>query len=305
MIFYVVLIVLLFVIMFNNTSLLYRERGEYRDLRFSDPIKGGEPFEYRGGNSRAILFIHGFPGSPKMFYLVRQLAIKDGYDVFSPRLPGFSSTKEEFIHTNFSMWFNYIKDFYLAIRGDYKDFYIIGHSMGGALTLKLCEFFSNQKSYLPRSVAVISAPVFLNSFKRGVLLSPLLYFVRTVALFYSYIPARRPRKSKEFDEDGDTEWVGYRGRFPKQILSLKYGLKKVKRDLKKVDLPIYLCQAEADKTVSYKNLDYIDSHITSSKKRVETLDLSGWNHTNHSLFIYKSVVGSLWKSINSFFKEVG
>lgn len=289
-------------LIYNNTGLFNIENTNYRDLNFSKPLKGGEPFEFTQKSKKAVLFIHGFPGSPKMFYMARELAIKDGYDVYSPRLPGFSSTEEEFVDTNFSMWFEYIRDYYTDIRERYDNFYVVGHSMGGALTLKLAQELKGNKN-APTAIAVVSAPVFLNRFNYGFLFFVILLFVRSLSKFIKYIPSGRPPKSKEQDQDGDTEWVGYRGKFPRQIYSLLIGIKRVKKGLGHVRIPCFLCQAREDKTVPFSNLEYIRKHIGSVDVVVKELSLSEWNHTKHSLFIYRSVVGPLWSDISCFFKR--
>lgn len=301
---FIVITIVLLVIIFFNLGLFYKEDNAYDKLSFSKPLKGGEPFEYRGGNKKGVLFIHGYPGSPKMFYMARELAIKSGYDVFSPRLPGFSSTKEEFIKTNFSMWFNFIKKYYLNLREEYESIYVVGHSMGGALTLKLCEELYREKELLPTAIAVVSAPIFLNNLKRGVKLSFLLKIVRTIGLFTDYIPSNKPIKSKDLDQDGDSEWIGYRGIFPKQTFSLKIGLKNVGKNLYKVKTPCFLSHGEGDRTVPFKNLDYISGRINSSERVIKIFNLDNWKHSKHSLFIYKTVVGPLWSSIDTFFKSL-
>lgn len=294
----IVTAIILFLI-YNNTGLLYRENSNYQDINFSSPLKGGEPYEFIQNSKKAILFVHGFPGSPKMFYMVREMAVKEGYDVFSPRLPGFSSTEEEFIKTNFSMWFKYVKDYYMSLRDSYDTFYVVGHSMGGALTLKLTQEL--EKVQGPTAVAVVSAPVFLSRNSYGPMLCFILLFVRFLSKFITYIPPGHPPKSKDMDQDGDTEWIGYRGKFPRQIYSLLVGIKGVKRGLARVKTPCYLCQAKGDRTVPFKNLDYIVNHISSEDVRVRELSLDQWEHTKHSLFLYKSVVGKLWEDISDFF----
>ncbi len=287
-----ILLIFLLLIFFNYTGFLYREDSDYSHLLKKAQLEGAEEFEYKDGKSKAILFIHGFPGSPRMYYLVKEFAIKAGYDVYIPRLPGFGTNKEEFIKSNFSMWFKYIHKYYLDIRKNYKKFYIVGNSMGGSLVLKLAECVENK----PTAIASVAAPVFVSS--------PLIYIVRYLSLFKSHIPPKRPEKDRSLDQDGETEWVGYRGLFPKQIYSLLIGLKGIKKDLNKIDIPCYLCQAKMDKTVSFKNMNYIRKNISSSNILVRVMDLSQWNHSNHSMFIYKSVVGGLWSDIDYFFTSL-
>lgn len=292
---------IIFFLIYNNTGLFYREKSDYQDISFSKPLKGGEPFKFIQNSKKAILFIHGFPGSPKMFYIVREMAVKEGYDVFCPRLPGFSSNEKEFIKTNFSMWFKYVKDYYISLRESYENFYIVGHSMGGALTLRLLQELGNKNE--PTAVAVVSAPVFLDRRRYGPVLFVILLFVRFLSKFITYIPSSKPPKSKDMDQDGDTEWIGYRGKFPRQIYSLLVGINRVKKGLGKVKIPCFLCQAKEDRTVPYKNLEYIASHISSEDVEIKELSLSQWDHTKHSLFLYKSIAPGLWDNISAFFKS--
>lgn len=290
-------------IIFNLTPFLHKEDKNYLTVKEGALLEGAESFESVKGNKKAVLFIHGFPGSPKMFHLIRDLAIKDGYDVFNPKLPGFGCQIEDLLETNFSQWYSYIRDYYLDKRGNYNDFYIVGTSMGGALTLKLAQEYNEEHIDSPTAIAVTAAPVFLNNLLKGVIKNPSIYFVRTISLFKKYIPPKRPRKSKEFDEDGDTEWVGHKGIFPKQAYSLIMALKTIKKRLNEVDVPCYLCQAKEDKTVPFENLYYILNKISSDDIKVNVFSLKQWKHTNHSLFIYRSVGPKLWEDIDQFFRN--
>lgn len=106
-----------------------------------------------------------------------------GYDVFAPLIPTFGSSIEDFKKTNFSQWFSYIDKYYTSLRFSYEKVFIIGVSMGGAMTLKLCERYSSSP-LAPEAVAVLSAPVVYNSFIRDrIITDPSFYIARTVALF--------------------------------------------------------------------------------------------------------------------------
>ncbi|MGL1890539.1 MAG: alpha/beta fold hydrolase [Spirochaetaceae bacterium] len=293
---YILILLILAFIIYNNSSLFFKEDSNYSHINFSKPLKGGEPFERSDGNNRAILFIHGFPGSPKMFYMVRELALEAGYDVFCPKIPGFCSCHDDFILTNFSMWFNYLKNYYIDKRKSYDQFYIIGNSMGGAMTLKLAELFSADEVLKPTAIATVAAPVYIRN--------PKLFFIRTIKFFKDYIPPKKPIKDKSLDEDGETEWVGYYGHFPKQIFSLIVGFKGVKRDLKKITVPCYLSHAKEDKTVPFKNMEYISRRISSNNIQTRVFNLNKWKHSNHSMFIYKTTVGPIWSGIDNFFNSL-
>lgn len=282
---------------FSPTGICHHESSDYKviDRSEAEYLEGAEPFEHVEGNRKAVLFIHGYPGSAKMYYLVRKLAIRDGYDVFSPTIPGFGTNHGDMIKSNFSMWYKYLSDYYTDIRVNYKEFYIVGNSMGGALTLKLAEEF-NKGHLEPTAIATIAPPVFVKKLSAR--------FVRFISFFKSYIPAKQPPKDKSLDQDGETEWVGYYGLFPKQVYSLLLGFKSIKKDLYLINTPCYFCHAKEDKTVSFDNLGYITDHISSENILVRILRMKGWKHSNHSLFIYRSYYENIWNDIELFFKRL-
>lgn len=273
----------------------HSENNDYSSIDTSLYLKGGEPFEHVEGSTKAVLFIHGFPGSPRMYYLVRKLAIRDGYDVFCPVLPGFATNHSNFIKSNFSMWFKFLEDYYKDIRGNYEKFYIVGNSMGGSLTLKLAQRYSGS-SIEPTAIATVAAPVYIKRFFSN--------FLRVISIFSSYIPPKKQPKPKSQDQDGETEWVGYHGIFPKQSYSLLQGLRGIKKDLNKITIPCYFCHAREDKTVPFENVDYISSRVLSDNILVRKLRMKGWKHSNHSLFIYKSYYELIWSDIEYFFRKL-
>ncbi|OQY36177.1 MAG: hypothetical protein B6229_10655, partial [Spirochaetaceae bacterium 4572_7] len=54
-----------------------------------------------------------------------------------------------------------------------------------------------------------------------------LIFLRTLSHFISYIPPAKTTNPKKLDQDGDSEWVGYKGDFPKQALRSGLAIKGI------------------------------------------------------------------------------
>ena len=102
------------------------------------------PFEIVNDSDKVILFVHGYPSCPATFKYVAPLAAKAGYDVYAPLLPGFGTTNEDFIKSNFSQWFIYLCGFLPEnAKGDMTRYMFVGLSLGGSLTLKLAEKYSD------------------------------------------------------------------------------------------------------------------------------------------------------------------
>jgi carboxylesterase len=299
---YIIPVLIFLHLLFNETDFLLNEKPEYIESDLSkllDPEAG--PVEILKGSKKAIIFVHGFPSTPATFKFVIPEAEERGYDVFAPLLPGFGTDKDEFLKTNFTQWYAYLRDFYLDKRKKYEKVYLVGLSLGGALTLKLSEEFSQTES-APDAVSLVSAPVFTNSLVYGFYKNYLLYFVRPLGWFVKFID----RKSESWKkmEDDHNQWLGYSGLFPVQSFSIKIAIEKIRSDLKRITIPVIAFHAPGDRTVQYKNFHYIEKKISSEQRRFQTVDYSGWYNTQHILLLYASVREMLIHNILDFFEEV-
>lgn len=286
-------------LLFNWTDFFYRENSLFEETDLSelmDPDAG--PIEIINESKKCLIFVHGFPSTPKTYKYVAPLAEKAGYDVFAPLLPGFGTSNEDFIKSNFTQWFMYLRDFYLEKRRGYDKVYIVGLSMGGALTLKLAETYSG--TWLaPDGISVNAAPVSLRFPAKGFARGAMLFSVRTISWFIGHQNNRKD--TWRTMEDGHGEWLGYEGVFPRQIYSLKMGLVRVRKDLKKITVPIIAFQVPGDRTVDSANLTRIEKHVSSSVKSFHMLDYSGYRNTSHALFLYESIREKLMTDILDFF----
>lgn len=253
-------------------------------------------------SDKAILFIHGFPSSPSTYRNATQIGYRLGYDVFAPRIPTFASDYRLFMETQFDDWYQYIKNYYLQKRVRYKRFYVIGTSMGGSIALKLAEEFSSDEKLKPTALCTIAAPVFINRLRSGVLRQPfafLLYFL------YPFKKAINPslRYPHTMDIDGMEEWTGYNGIFIRQTVSFFNALKKIRRELPKINIPIYLIHDRDDKTVPFQNQAFIHKQVKSPFVLSESLDLQGLKGNKHALLLYKPVQEEGFIRIHQFFES--
>lgn len=256
--------------------------------------------EHDEKSDKAIIMIHGLPSTPHSYAYASHEAYKQGYDVFVPLLPGFGTKPKDLSETSYYQWYQYMKEFYLNKRSQYKHLYIIGTSMGGAMTINLSEEFSDTEDS-PDAVCTIAAPVFLNNIREGVVKSWLYYIARTIALFVSTIKTSIHTGNKE-ENDGDELWIGYNGMFVRVGVTFLYALKQMRKNLYKITLPILVVHDKEDKTVSYKNLPYIMRHINSKDAKDLTTYMKA-SHNRHVLLMHKSIQESLLKEILTFFEK--
>lgn len=252
-------------------------------------------------NDRAILFIHGFPTTPDMYSYVTKYSASFGYDVYSPLIPTFGADYKEMRKTNFSSWFAFIDKYYLNLRKRYQKVYVVGVSMGGAMTLKLAEKYSNTENAMTK-IAVLSAPVVYNSIKDGVVTEPLAYFARILQFFIPSLNAE-PTTSLPGHNDGDENWVGYKGVFVRQGVSLIYNFKIIRKELGKIKVPMIAMHDRGDKTVPFGNFKIIQNETDTISEFIETEIGDEMIHTHHSLLSYDSTKKNLMDRILAFFES--
>ncbi len=305
LLFICILTLIVLIMLWSSRLWFYKDKNTYdietdENKVFSEKVK---PIRliHKEKSNKAIIFIHGFPSTPSSYAWVSEKAFNDDYDVFAPLLPGFGTSIEEFKNTYFTQWFNYICRYYENIRKDYEKVYIVGMSMGGAITLKLNEKYDST-TIAPTASCAIAAPITLHSPSIGIY-SPQVYIGRILNIFTPTIKGKI-HKGEEKENDGNEKWMGYSGMYIRQGLSLLHALKFIKKDLNKINKPILLMHNKTDKTVSYKNLDYIYNNISSKVKEKDLINMSKeYTHNRHILLTYNSTQLDTWNKINKFFNK--
>ena len=259
--------------------------------------------EHLNNNKQAILFIHGFPSSPAEHLLAVNQVKKLPFDIFSPRIPTFASDYKLFLKTTFSNWYEFIKNYYIKWRKKYSAFYIIGTSMGGAITLKLASEFSCDKKLKPTAIATIAAPVFLNQFRSRTFRQPLAPMLGVLQFFIKSInpQLRFPTKEKR---DGIENWCGYNGIFVAPTRTFFKALKQIKKGLPQISVPTLLMHHKGDKTVPFVNMLFIASKISSNNLVCHVLNNMELSENRHCLLMYKSIGPTLVSTIIDFFNSL-
>lgn len=287
----IIFILLILLFFWNNYLILYRDRNIEKLVSdesscFSERCKS--IIKKHEGGRKAVLMIHGFPTTPSMYDYASKRAFEAGYDVHAPLIPTFGADISKFEQTDFTEWFSFISDYFEELRGRYQYLAVLGVSMGGAMTLKIGEKYSGTL-LAPDKLVVISAPVVYNSFRYGIITSPLFPFARTIALFKSSINPHIVDGIPD-GEDGNEDWTGYGGTFIRQGLSLAKAFDYIRRDLGKIQIPMFVMHERRDKTVPFRNVKIIEKYCTDQIEVLREVAMEGeYNHTYHSLLMYHSV----------------
>ena len=100
---YFVLFLLLFLFLNWNIP-FYRDKN--KELLVSDESKcfsdDAKSIIYNRNRDEAVLLIHGFPTTPKMYTYAAKRLNEAGYDAYAPLIPTFGSNIEDFEKTNYT-----------------------------------------------------------------------------------------------------------------------------------------------------------------------------------------------------------
>ena len=298
MIWCVLLILIAFIYLWSSCLLFYHEKPEKlqscEDRCFSPDCRS---IIIRQGSDKAVLMIHGYPTTPAMYRYAAERMKAEGYDVYAPLIPTFGTDWHAFVKTNFSSWYMWIEEYYLNLTQSYGKVYVIGTSMGGAMALKIAEH------HMPAATVTVGAPVVYNSFFRDrTVTSWSSYLARIIGVFTPALNAGIVT-SKPSSNDGNEEWKGYKGLFPKQGASLVWNLKSIRKDLGRIHTPLLSIHDRGDRTVPFSNQKIIRKETDTESAFIETEMGSECNHTHHALLMYRSIQSELMDKIIAFFRK--
>ena len=264
-------------------------------------IKGAEPVFLRGNSDKAILLIHGLRSTPQaMKYLSERLHQK-GYTVIIPLLPGHGTNYEDFAKSRFYHWYDKAYKEALKYRNKYKNFYVIGLSIGGTITLKLLEELPSQ--LLPDAAVLIGTPVFFNKISLRLIHihSIKLFFIGIIKIFTKRLPDPPPSE-QEYEIAPEIMYQGFH--ITACVHSLQKALRIVDKNLSRVKIPVLLLQAKGDRIVPDINLDYICNHISSSQKEKYLFDLMTDKITKrHAITLHRDIRGEVAVKITEFLRR--
>lgn len=125
-------------------------------------IKIGEETFFLPGGENGVLLVHGFTGSPAELLLLGNFLNGAGFTVLGVRLAGHGTSEKNLLRMTREDWLNSALDGFSILKGCCKKIFVVGHSMGGLLALKLSLLCKAEK------IVTIAAPIFVDEgFKLG------------------------------------------------------------------------------------------------------------------------------------------
>lgn len=221
-----------------------------------------------------IIFVHGILEGPNQFYELSRIAHKNNFSFSNILLPGHGSSGRDFANSNKSQWIKALDDEILKFQYFYKNIILVGHSMGGLLS-------------------ILSSLKYKDKIKGLVLIStPLRVFVKFNIMISSLKIALGLIKENDFltNKANDafcierSSFLTYITWVPRylDLFSLMISVKNVLRDL---EIPTLLVHTEKDELVSCKSINIFKKHLGNDYK-ILNLKKSGHFYYDKDDFSY-------------------
>lgn len=161
-----------------------RNPGSRKDLpRLGEVLKGCAPFEM-GEGDRAVILVHGIAGSPAQVRTIGEFLAAEGLKVYAPLLPGHGTHYSNLYYIGWREWYDHLVAEYRRISAQHEEVYIVGFSLGAALSLRLASRFPVDK------LVLISTPLYW--FSERLPLHNMLRVIRYFAPHSRAFPKRLP-----------------------------------------------------------------------------------------------------------------
>jgi len=195
---WVIIVGTLILILVYNISIYISVNGEEEYLKTNESL---EIFSevYVEGSSSAVLFIHGFGGSPFDFKDVVQRLSNSGVGVKVIILPGHGISPRKLESANKDQWLEKVFTSYDKLSERYDTISVVGFSLGGALAIHLAASREVHK-------LVVISPFFKLA-NRWYLPFSSVTLVRAISIFIPYI--KKTRIGQINDPAGIAKYVSY------------------------------------------------------------------------------------------------
>jgi len=232
----------------------------------SQTIPTAEPFFLpgKGAASRiGCLVTHGFTGAPKEMRWMGEYLNHQGYNVCGMRLPGHATKPKDMIRSRLQDWLLCVEDGYNLLQACSEQVYLLGLSMGGALSLV-------SASRLPvRGVVAMSTPYRLLNF-------PMRQIARLITWLIPFVAKGGGEPGADwFDQEAFRQHVSYPQNPSRSAIELDLLLGMMRDSLPLVKAPVLLIHSRNDDYVFRGSMEHIHAALGSTDKHMLWVEGAG------------------------------
>jgi len=207
------------------------------------------PYFKDNGSETAILLIHGFTATPYELIPLREVLEKRGFSIYSPLLSGHGSDIQFMSKTSFELWYESVKNGYLALNSIAKNIIVIGQSLGGCIATLVAA--NNKVDKL-----ILLAPAFK-------VRDPLFYLAKFVHFFNFSVHHNIMDEDKPY----------YHNQYSVKGLYQLYRLQNyIKKNICKLDTNLFILVSRDDSAISSKAVEKFFYFIECKDKELDILD---------------------------------
>jgi carboxylesterase len=215
-------------------------------------------YRKQDGADTAVVFVHGFMGSPDQFADLADAVFRRGCSYLSVLLPGHGLGVNEFVKFGADDWERHLQSEIDSAKHDHQNIILVGHSMGGLLALNASLIKENNIS----GVVLISTPLKISLLSNRKL--RLLLFSKSSEVKSAYMVSNSISKSKAF----------FYPLVLKPFIHLHRLIRKTKRRLPEVFVPVCMFHSKNDETTAYASAAMLDKGLRNARKDGFTLHKS-------------------------------
>ena len=229
-------------------------------------IPTAEPFFFLGEPSKpACLLTHGFTGTPKEMRWMGEFLNRQGYTCLGIRLAGHATDPEDMIRSNWTDWAASVEDGYSLLRSFTANVFLIGLSMGGALSLLMSARLD------VRAVVAMSTPYKLPD-------DPRLRHIDWISRIVAYMPKSNEEPgSSWFDKEAWKDHISYPQNPVRSIGQLNKLLGELRATLPNIRVPLLLMHSKDDQYVLPENIELLYGDLVNASDKTK-LYVTGSGH---------------------------
>ena len=214
------------------------------------------------GADTAVMFIHGFMGSPNQFDDLAEAVYGFGCTYVSVLLPGHGCGADGFVKSGARDWKRHVQSEIDKTKNEYKRIFLVCHSMGGLLALNASLIKENNIA----GIVLIATPLKIHLLNPKAMSKRLrfLFLPKDSEIKTAYMKTYSLTKSKFF----------FYPLFIKPAVSFLRLMRRTKKLLPEVSVPVYMFYSKGDETTSYKSVRLFEEGLRNTQKTVFTLEES-------------------------------